>query len=771
MKDNTLVAPPVKSAGKATQNHDVAVKEVHPSNNSWVGSLSPKVTDSELKTLFAAHGEVIGINAFPFCRYAFVHFKEIEDANLARRGLQGYVLHGKPLVINFANPGWLNRLNILWVAGINQCVSKEELEKEFIKFGEIQRLRYVRDQNFAYIYYESVEDAVAAQQSMNGKQIGAHHIHVDFLMSQSFQREQGPGPKEGQLGKRNLESSGIQWTAQHSLKNYPGSGLAGATIQNQSLHIGSQEGDSQCSKVLLIRYPPPLIIKEHMLHSAFSQFGEIKRINTSTDMHCALVEFRTEEEASCARECLQGKLFNDPRISIEYSSSELGERARLSEYPYRPVQTDMLDLSCPVLVLSGPHRPDVVTRPITGDSRARSPNSCRRAKFEKAIISTWNDLFSGFSLSNKCVSGGWDGFRSNELHRESKRSRFDAPWSAESDISVIACGEALLQRVDRLLSCSVRCYRRTDDTHLPNVVNCSGRIRLDMLNKQYTCAIGFNLLLLLPDSKEDFALYTEFLSYLIAKDWAGVANLDDGNTLFLVPPSNFLTKVLNGSAPLRLHGVVLKYSEPASNSRSMSALSIQPQYGDAHNDTYLETGYNVVYLERRQLPLIYSGVLPKVSISPPEAPRLLSSSLHGHSVPPADVNVSWGKAVDHGIDASKFVSSSNIQQEACRVPLSNQVNVNDVTRPLPSAVECTHQNQQFQTAIHGEVHESTETEAEKNERYRAILLLAANLLSRVRQQRGNLAEHVRESMKVHPHQAPKIYVQIVYIIPRLLRRI
>ncbi|KAL0322712.1 UNVERIFIED_CONTAM: Flowering time control protein FPA [Sesamum angustifolium] len=152
--------------------------------------------------------------------------------------------------------------------------------------------------------------------------------------------------------------------------------------------------------------------------------------------------------------------------------------------------------------------------------------------------------------------------------------------------------------------------------------------------------VGFNLLLFLPDNEEDFASYTEFPSYLIAKDWAGVAKLDDGTTLFLVPSSNSLTKDLNASPPLRLHGVVLKYSEPASNSRSMSALSIQPQYGDAHNETYLQTRYNVVYLEQRPLPVTYSGVLPKVSTSPPEAPRLLSSSLHGHSVPPADVNVS-----------------------------------------------------------------------------------------------------------------------------------
>ncbi|KAL0457830.1 UNVERIFIED_CONTAM: Flowering time control protein FPA, partial [Sesamum latifolium] len=521
----------------------------------------------------------------------------------------------------------------------------------------------------------------------------------------------------------------------------------------QSLHIGSEEGDSECSKVLLIRYPPPLIIEEGMLRSALSPFGEIKRINTSTAMHFAYVEFRTEEEASCARECLQGKLFNDPRISIEYSSSELGRRARLSEYPYRPVQTDMLDLNCPVSASVGPHRPDVATRPINGpritfepvvpgpghQTPAREPN-LRRLSSAPGMTSFPSP---GFSLANKCVSGGWDSFRSNELHRESKRSRFDASWSAELptlSVTTSAVGQhrdhsdcmwrgTMAKGGSRV--CRARCVALGEwiDTRLPNVINCSRRIGLDLLRRQYASAIGCNLLLFLPDSEEDFASYTEFLSYLIAKDWAGVAKLDNGTTLFLVPPSNFLTKVLNASAPLRLHGVVLKYSEPASNTRSMSALSIQPQYEDTHNETYLQTGYNVVYPEQRPLP---------VSISPPETPHLLSSSLQGHYVSPADVNVSCEKAVvDHGTDASKFVSSSNIQQEACHVALSNQVNVNDASRPLPSEMECEHQNQQLQTAVNREVDESTETEAEKNERYRTMLLFAASLLSRVRQQRGN----------------------------------
>ncbi|KAL0432960.1 UNVERIFIED_CONTAM: Flowering time control protein FPA [Sesamum latifolium] len=183
----------------------------------------------------------------------------------------------------------------------------------------------------------------------------------------------------------------------------------------------------------------------------------------------------------------------------------------------------------------------------------------------------------GFSLPNECVSGGWDSFRSNELHRECKRSRFDAPWSAErmktegeNYCTTLSCGVASdslksvttgavghhRERSDcmwrgtiakgGLPVCRARCVAVGEqiDTRLPNVVDCSGRIGLDLLSKQYDSAIGCNLLLFLPDSEEDFSSYTEFLRYLIAKDRAGVAKLDDGTKLFLVPPSNFLTKVL-----------------------------------------------------------------------------------------------------------------------------------------------------------------------------------------------------------------------------------
>lgn len=76
----------------------------------------------------------------------------------------------------------------LWVAGISQSVSKEELENEFLNFGKIQEFRFLRDRSTAYVDYVALEDATQALKTMNGKQIGGAHIRVDYLRSQSSKR-------------------------------------------------------------------------------------------------------------------------------------------------------------------------------------------------------------------------------------------------------------------------------------------------------------------------------------------------------------------------------------------------------------------------------------------------------------------------------------------------------------------------------------------------------------------------------------------------------
>lgn len=74
------------------------------------------------------------------------------------------------------------------MAGISPSVAKEELEKEFLRFGKVQEFRFLRDRNTVYVDYVALEDATQALKSMNGKRIGGAPIRVDFLRSQSSRR-------------------------------------------------------------------------------------------------------------------------------------------------------------------------------------------------------------------------------------------------------------------------------------------------------------------------------------------------------------------------------------------------------------------------------------------------------------------------------------------------------------------------------------------------------------------------------------------------------
>lgn len=97
-----------------------------------------------------------------------------------------------------------------------------------------------------------------------------------------------------------------------------------------------------------------------------------------------------------------------------------------------------------------------------------------------------------------------------------------------------------------------------------------------MLTKHFAEAIAFDIVFFLPDSEDDFASYTEFLHYLGAKNRAGVAKFDDGMTLFLVPPSDFLKTVLKVAGPERLYGVVLKFPQQVPSAPSIQQPSHLP---------------------------------------------------------------------------------------------------------------------------------------------------------------------------------------------------
>ncbi|KAH9623295.1 hypothetical protein KSS87_006098 [Heliosperma pusillum] len=586
------------------------------SSHLWVGNLPFDISESELMALFEKYGVIDGITCYASRSYAFVYYKRVEDAVVAKESLQGFVLNGNPVRIEFAKPAKPSKH--VWVGGFSSAITKEKLEEELSKFGEIEDFKFIRDRNTALVDFVRVEDASAAVKNLNGLQIEGDNI-----------REQTDFIEMGSAQYRGVGGFDSSWINPDIARNYPESRHKRPQPFQSA---GGRKGDNP-SKVLWVGYPPSVHVDEEMLHNAMILHGEIEKVKCYYGRNYAFVEFRSIEEARRAKEALQGRLFNDPRIAIMFSNSSLapgkdvdpnfsgfrGHRPDVfgNNAPFRPPLMEMFPPVAPNS-FSGPNgrlgrgmmRPfgprgnldPLLPTPDFHDPGMHSPVGMSQRKLSPSAAKLLPSPALPARPGHKTT--GWDVRDPNLPPRELKRPRTDGPMFHDSEQldeyvdqshgSGPPFGSGALARgqpnsefgfrdtgatkelghgrgIDDFVwrgviakggtpVCHARCIPMGKELEfdLPVVVNCSARTGLDMLAKHYAGALGFDIVYFLPDSEDDFANYTEFLRYLGSKNRAGVAKLDDGTTLFLVPPSDFLTDVLKVTGRERLYGVVLK---------------------------------------------------------------------------------------------------------------------------------------------------------------------------------------------------------------------
>lgn len=82
--------------------------------------------------------------------------------------------------------------------------------------------------------------------------------------------------------------------------------------------------DGGPSEILWVGFPLPSKVDEDGLRRAFMPYGEVERVKTFPGRTYAFVQFKKVEEATLAKNALDGKLFDDPRVHIRYSKSEIG---------------------------------------------------------------------------------------------------------------------------------------------------------------------------------------------------------------------------------------------------------------------------------------------------------------------------------------------------------------------------------------------------------------------------------------------------------------
>lgn len=78
------------------------VRSNPPSRHLWIGNLSHSLDENTLARQFLQFGELESIAFQPGRSYAFLNFKNEDDAYAAITELQGFSLAGNPLRIEFA---------------------------------------------------------------------------------------------------------------------------------------------------------------------------------------------------------------------------------------------------------------------------------------------------------------------------------------------------------------------------------------------------------------------------------------------------------------------------------------------------------------------------------------------------------------------------------------------------------------------------------------------------------------------------------------------
>ncbi|KAG6550053.1 hypothetical protein Mapa_008567 [Marchantia paleacea] len=346
----TSQAPSRPNAPKAQQQQQQQSddqEEAPPSRHLWVGNVSQEVTEGQLVEKFSKYGPIESVTVYSQRNYAFINFKNLENAQDAKNGLQGVVLGGLAMRIEFAKGAKPSRH--LWVGGIGSTVTRELIEGEFKRFGMMEDFKFLRDRNCAFVDYVKIEDAIAAVDSLNRKRLGDEELRVDFGRSQPPKRETRPGSAQGDdwgTPSRDVRGHSDQFRAPTESFRGPPDGFRDSERPSQlsgDSFRGSSEGfqagvgtasngpgsgrnrdKEEPSDVLWVGFPLLSKVDEEGLRRAFVPYGEVERVKTFPGRTYAFVQFKNVEEATRAKDALEGKLFNDPRVHIRFSNSEIG---------------------------------------------------------------------------------------------------------------------------------------------------------------------------------------------------------------------------------------------------------------------------------------------------------------------------------------------------------------------------------------------------------------------------------------------------------------
>lgn len=561
-----------------------------PSRHLWVGNLSHSVTLNTLTNQFIRFGELENIAFQPGRSYAFVNFIKEEEAISALRALQGFVVAGNPLKIEFTKaekssvpsregdyfqfqdeerhavkgsqkdpreryhassepfyPGDKSAepSDVLWI-GFPASLKLDEvtLRKAFSPFGEITKITAFPGRSYAFVQFRNVLSACRAKETLQGKLFGNPRVHICFA--------------KGERSPMNIPSL-------RSDRNFGGFGdpairPLGVT---SDFETGNPDGVG-------FGKTAPLWTGETFEKRRWQEFRP--QVGVSEDIH----ESRPYD-------------FSTPPKGLRYAEDpwDLPEEDGFLFHGAKKQKTDPypLDTELPEYPFSDSATVKKQNTFLPVGSEFGQPghplNSGLQRLHSKMNTDHWNTSqdnryqeVAGSKTSNHIE---W-----NRLTPEPHQSPSNRVWKWEGTIA--KGGTAV---------CRARCFPvgKVLDFMLPEFLDCTARTGLDMLAKHYYQAAAAWVVFFVPESDADIGFYNEFMHYLGEKQRAAVAKLDEKTTLFLVPPSDFSEKVLKVPGKLSISGVILRLEQPNFNSGSFNQSTLEKKDNNNFISYHGDTSY------------------------------------------------------------------------------------------------------------------------------------------------------------------------------------
>ncbi|CAN6450493.1 unnamed protein product [Victoria cruziana] len=218
----------------------------------------------------------------------------------------------------------------LWVGNLNPRITESILAEQFLRFGELDNIALYPTRGYAFVNFRKEEDASLAMRGLHGVSVAGFPLKIEFAKGdrQLSSFSLGAGSQQDPYERSSADSLAAPFPPSDS--RFYGSGVDTFHFDKSKVEKGAEP-----SEVLWVGFPVQLNVDEMGLRRAFSPFGEIEKITTFPGRSYAFVKFRSIVSACRAKDALQGKLFNNPRVNICFSKSEIGpvDRARSSNDP------------------------------------------------------------------------------------------------------------------------------------------------------------------------------------------------------------------------------------------------------------------------------------------------------------------------------------------------------------------------------------------------------------------------------------------------------